>query len=113
MVRGGPITLAKLEQAAARQARAYSLHGAPMVSVSVFGAVSGRSLETTLSGPLLTYQTYAAPSVGALLRAGFDVVPTFRAPHFDIVLPDASGPAFERLLAILGPALANPYKGRR
>lgn len=113
MVRGGPITLDKLGAAAVRQARAYSLQGLPMVSVSVHAVLPDGSLEGILSGQLRTYTTYAAAPALRFVQSGFTLLPTFAAPHFDIGLPDASAPTLKRLLAILGPSLVNPFKGRR
>ena len=52
VVRGGSAAAEKLLGHALRQAREYSIDGAPMYSISVSLAVGGWSLDDLLAGPL-------------------------------------------------------------
>jgi hypothetical protein len=50
---------------------------------------------------------------GSVLDGGFELLPTFDAPHYSIVMgPYTEGKA-QRLLKALGDVLANPYCIRR
>lgn len=118
VVRGGPDTADKLARHAVRTNRAYQLDGRPFWGVSVFLALdeSGEvSLDGLLSGRMRTYRIVHTPKLEQVQAAGFEVLPTFRPPHFTLVLPDAAPMTFERLLSALGPGVPNPYhvRGRR
>ena len=72
------------------------------------------TLESILSGPRLrTRSRYAAVSVQALADAGFELLPTFLAPHYSVTLETYTAERVERLLEVLGDVLANPYYLRR
>lgn len=84
-----------------------------MASISVDGAVAGWSRERLLQERLLSRSQYAVAVVGRVQDAGFELLPTHLAPHFDIVLAEASVAEAARLLAVFGPPEDNPFKRRR
>jgi hypothetical protein len=47
--------------------------------------------------------------VSELLAAGFQLLPTFRAPHYSVVLPAYGEESARRLLDVLGEVKRNPY----
>jgi hypothetical protein len=47
--------------------------------------------------------------VGTLVAAGFELLATFRRPHFTIRLHTDSAAEASRLLDAIGPTEANPY----
>jgi hypothetical protein len=112
VVRGGPIAAEKIVEHALRQAREYSYEGRPMYSVSVSLTVDGWDLAALLAGALSSRTTFAASTVGAVRRAGFGLLPTYDAPHYDLLLGSAEYREAEALLAVFGPPEANPYKRR-
>ena len=44
-----------------------------------------------------------------LTESGYTLLPTFRTPHFSIVLPDAADLTVARLAATLSQEMENPY----
>lgn len=118
VVRGGPDTVDKLARHAVRTSRAYQLDGRPFWGVSVFLALDEAgeaSLDGLLKGRMRTYRVVHTPKLERVQAADFEVLPTFRPPHFTLVLPDAAPMTFERLLSAIGPGVPNPYheRGRR
>jgi hypothetical protein len=73
------------------------------------------SLNGLLSGRMRTYRVVHTPSLEQIHSAGFQVLPTFRRPHFTLALPDTASSTLRQLLAALGPGALNPYheRGRR
>ncbi len=112
VVRGGPIAAEKIVEHALRQAREYSYEGRPMYSVSVSLTVDGWDLAALLTGPLSSRTTFAASTARAVRGAGFGLLPTYDAPHYDVLLGSAEYRVAEALLAVFGPPEANPYKRR-
>lgn len=112
LIRGGPLAAEKLVEHALRQARDYSLRGKPMTSISVDGTVAGWTIELVLRERMWSRSRYAIATVGSVDAAGFEILPTYAAPHFDIVLADATLAEAGRLLALFGPAEQNPFKRR-
>jgi hypothetical protein len=47
--------------------------------------------------------------VARLRSAGFDLVPTFKRPHYTVAVESAMPEDIDRLLDALGPAGVNPY----
>src|SRR5947207_3119498 len=89
VLRGGPDTAEKLAAHAGRTHSAFCLDGEPVWGVSLFAALDevGRaSLDGLLSGRLMSYRLVHMPTVGALVDAGFELLPTFRRPHFTVLL---------------------------
>ena len=113
LLRGGPITVEKLAAHAARQMREFTWQGVPMPSVSVDGTVAGWTTELILRERMWSRSAFAAATVGHIQTAGFEVLPTHGAPHFDIVLANSSLAEAGRRLASFGPPEDNPFKQRR
>lgn len=85
-----------------------------MYSVSADATVSGWTVEAILRERLWSRSTYAQCRVGVLQDAGFVLLPTHRAPHYDVLMPDDDPKSAASLLDVLGVAETNPYKrGRR
>lgn len=113
VIRGGPIAPEKLVEHSLRQAREYSFAASPMFSVSVSLTMPGWSIEEILAGPMASRTTVAMSTAGRVQGAGYRLVATHAAPHFDLVLPSANYAETVRLLALFGPPQSNPYKQRR
>lgn len=112
VLRGGPDTVSLLRTHARRTQRLYCLDGVPLLGISVFAALDNdgsASRDGLLAGRLITYPLVHVATVGRLASAGFEVLATFRRPHFTIRLPTDSDAEASRLLDALGPANENPY----
>lgn len=62
---------------------------------------------------LWSRSTFARASVAAVRSAGFTLLPTHGAPHFDIVLGEGTADEAHRLLGIFGEPVQNPFKRRK
>ena len=113
VVRAGPITVEKFLEHMRRQQDRYSYRQGPMVSISVDATVARWTLEAILGDRLWSRSTYATATAGALRRAGYELLPTFDAPHFDVVVPVETTDAAGSLLLEFSPAERNPYRRRR
>lgn len=114
VVRGGPSSVDRLREHARRTHDAYVLDGEPL-GLSVFCAlddVGAASLDALLRR-FASYRVVHLPTVGQLIAFGFDLLPSFRRPHFTVRLEDDGDRSLTRLLEALGPAGANPYHGRQ
>lgn len=112
VLRGGPDTLSLLRSHARRLNRLYVLDGAAVFGVSVFvasGDIGPTSERTILSKKLHSYPTIYRATVGRVLDAGLDLLPTFAAPHFTVVIPSLD--AVDALAAAFGDLVRNPYAG--
>jgi len=112
LLRGGPDTFALLRSHARRTRRRYCLDGTPLLGVSVFAALDPdgpASRDGLLAGRLVTYPVVHAATVSAVEAAGFELLPTFRRPHFTIRLHYDTQDEAARLLDALGPPEENPY----
>lgn len=112
VIRAGPLTPEKLLEHALRQSRDYSYRGEPMASVSVSVTIEGWPLDRILRERLWSRSTYATANAGAVRTTGFELLPTHRAPHYDIVLPAASLAHTSTLLAVFGDGQPNPFRRR-
>lgn len=114
VVRGWPLTVEGVLQNADDARSRFSWRGAPLVAVSAEATVGGRTLEQILAGPRLrTRKRYASAVAERLLEADFLLLPSFGAPHYDIVLRAYAEDEARRLLDVLGEAHQNPYYVRR
>jgi hypothetical protein len=89
VLRGGPDTVQKLAGHARRTHAAYCLDREPVWGVSVFAAlddVGPASLDGLLADRLVSYRLVHLPTVRSLTEAGFDLLATFRRPHFTLLL---------------------------
>jgi hypothetical protein len=110
VVRGWPLTVdGMLRNADATRSR-FSWHGAPLVAVSAEITVGPWTVDSILAGPRLrTRSRYAEAMVSSLQTAGFDLLPTFTAPHYSIVLPAYDEAHVRHLLQVLGEVKRNPH----
>jgi hypothetical protein len=114
VVRGWPLTVAGVLQNADDARSRFSWRGEPLVAVSAEATVGGRTLDELLAGPRLrTRRRYASVVAQSLLAARFVLLPSFGAPHYDIVLRAYAEDEARRLLDVLGEAHQNPYYVRR
>jgi hypothetical protein len=113
VIRGGPTSPEKLLAHARRTRDAFVLDGNPLWGISVFCAMDdlGPASLDALLRRFASYRVVHLPRVGQLRQAGFDLLPTFKRPHFTVRLP--SPDEVSRLLSALGTAELNPYHGRR
>lgn len=110
VLRGGPDTASLLRSHARRLNRLYVLDGGPVFGVSVFvayGDIGGTSERTILSGKLHSYPTIYRTTVEVVLRSGLNLLPTFAAPHYTVIIPDLD--AVADLAAVFGELVDNPY----
>lgn len=110
VLRGGPDTVSLLRSHARRLNRLYTLDGAPVFGVSAFvasGDIGPTSERTILSKKLHSYPTIYRTGVGDLLDAGFQVLPTFAAPHYTLLIPNLG--AVIELAAAFGDLVQNRY----
>lgn len=112
VVRGGPVTSEKIVEHARRQAREYSFRNAPMYSISVSLTVPGWDLSALLAGPLSSRSTFVVSTAGAVRAAGFALLPTYDAPHYDLLLATGEYREAEALLSLFASSEPNPYKHR-
>ena len=114
VVRGNPLTIQGLLDHAERTAKIFTWRGEVLFAVSAAVTGAGRSLDDLLeSSNLRTRSSFASASVSALTAVGFEVLPTFSAPHVSIVLPKYDDRVAELLLAALGAVQQNPHRERR
>ena len=113
VVRAGPLTVEKLVEHATREQERYTRRGVPLPSISVDAVVGGWTLEAILRDRLWSRSSYATTTVGVLRAAGFEMLPTFQVPHYDVVLPAASPDEAGILLSLFSPAERNTYRRRR
>jgi hypothetical protein len=113
VIRGGPITVAKIVEHALRQQAVFTYRGEPMVAISVDLAIEGWSVERILRERMWSRSTYATTTAGELRSAGYELVATSAAPHYSVVLPAASPDEAADFLAHFGPTLVNEFRQRR
>ena len=110
VIRGGPDTLSLLQSHARRLNRLYVLDGADVFGISVFVArdeIGPASERTILSNKLRNYAEVYRTNVSTLNDAGFELLPTFIAPHYTVLLSSLDG-AID-LAAAFGNLVVNPY----
>lgn len=114
VIRGWPLTVDGLLRNADATRRRYSWRGDPFVAVSAEVTVGEWQVDDILSGSRLrTRRSYAVASTGELLDAGFQLLPTFGAPHYSIALVAYTEDQAKRLITALGEVNANPFFVRR
>ncbi|MGH8925414.1 MAG: hypothetical protein ACREA0_27145 [bacterium] len=108
VVRGWPLTIDGILRNADATRNRFSRSGAPFIAVSAEVTIAGWDLDAILSGPRLrTRSRYASAPVGAVQAAGFELLATFVAPHYSIVLPTYTENVVQRLLDVLGEPMPN------
>lgn len=113
VVRGGPTSIERLREHAGRTHDAYLLDGGDLWGISVFCALDdvGPGSLNALLQRFASYRVVHLPTVGRVIDAGFELLPSFRRPHFTIRLAGDDDPTLARLLEALGPEEPNPYHG--
>lgn len=115
VVRGWPLTVDGLLNNADATRQRFERDGEPLLAVSAEMTSDDWDLERILSGPRLrTRSRYASAPALALVASGFELLPTFAAPHFSVVLGAYDEASAEHLLVVLGEVRRNPhYVGRQ
>lgn len=114
VVRGSPFSVEQLIRAAERTSTRFSWNGTPLVAVSAVLAASPADLnDALLDTNLRTRRTYRVATVGALRAAGFEVLPTFQAPHVSVVMATLTTNAARELGDALGRETLNPHYARQ
>lgn len=85
----------------------WRLHGFWGLSVLVVSSGGLHQICTT-DWRVADYGKVSLSTVGRIRRAGFPLLDTGDAPHFDIVLPDVRGETFHRLRRAFDAAQPNP-----
>lgn len=110
VIRGWPLNSAGLMRNATQASERFSLGGSPLVAISTEVTVEGWPLERILSGRRLrTRKSYAAVPVLRVLEAGYTLLATFEAPHYDVVWASYSEEQAGRLALLFEPVIRNPY----
>ena len=110
VIRGGPDTPPLLRSHARRLNRLYVLDGAKVFGISVLVArdeIGPASERSILSSKLRNYAAVYRTNVSTLTDAGFELLPTFIAPHYTVLLPSLD--AANDLAAAFGNLVVNPY----
>ena len=81
-----------------------------MACVSTEAVMGDWTLERVLSEHLATRTTYATTTVGRVHDEGLMLLPTFDAPHYDLVLEEANMTQVARMMSILSEPIRNPYR---
>lgn len=113
VIRGGPINVAKIVEHAVRQQVVFTYRGEPMAAISVDLVIEGWTLERILRERMWSRSRYAITTAAKLRGAGYQLVATSTAPHYSVVLPEASEQAAIDLLTHFGPTLENEFRQRR
>ncbi len=114
VIRGWPLTVEGLLRNADATSRRYSFSDEPLVAISAEVTIGGWDVDSILSGPRLrTRRSFAAASVAAVVAGGFELLPSFLAPHYSVVFGSYTEEQAQRLIAVLGDVRANPYHVRR
>jgi hypothetical protein len=94
--------------------RRYSLAGEPLVAISAEVTMPGWGVESLSAGSRLsTRRSYASAVAYDVIEEGFQLLPSFSAPHYSIVLDNYTEHSVQRLISVLGDARPNPYHVRR
>lgn len=103
VVRGGLLEITTLRADAEAAKERFGEHG-----ISVFGVVDDDALRELARTRVTGFEVLTLMTVGALRAVRLEPVPTFRRPHFTILLPDLEADLL-RLLACENVIWVNPY----
>ena len=113
VMRGWPVNVVGILRNADLTMRRFSLGGEPFVAISAEVTIAGWDVETILRGDRLrSRRSYAITEVRRLLDAGFDLLPTFNAPHYSVRLPSYTEASAEHLVEVFGSVKPNPFHER-
>lgn len=85
----------------------FTLDSHDVFGVSIFGVLPDFSQESLLSTVLGTYAVVHRVTVNDLLNQGFEILPTFRRPHFTVRVPRPDDTQI--LLRLFRDTIINPY----
>jgi hypothetical protein len=83
LVRGDELEAETLRRDAVRTHRRFGEYG-----VSVLGAWSEADIDELAAGLLRRFEVLTVMTAGALRQSGIELRPTFRRPHYTVMLPD-------------------------
>jgi hypothetical protein len=89
VVRGGELAAETLRRDAIRTFRRFGEYG-----VSVLGAPTEEDIDELAGGLLRSFEILTVVTAGALRRSGIELRPTFRRPHYTVMLPDLDEDVF-------------------
>jgi hypothetical protein len=110
VLRGGPDTLSLIRTHARRVNRLYVLDGSEVWGISVLVAlddVGPTSYAELLLSRLKGYPLVYTPTVSDLTEVGFRLLPTFRRPHYTVLMSSLDDAG--QLHHSLGELHPNPY----
>ncbi|HMC43134.1 MAG TPA: hypothetical protein VKI20_09000 [Acidimicrobiales bacterium] len=103
VVRGGVLSEADLARDALRTFRRFGEYG-----VSVLAAPTPGDLDQLERTVLRRFETVTVMMAGTIRSAGLELVPTFRSPHYTVLLPELQADA-ERLARCDNELQRNPH----
>ena len=103
LVRGDELVAEMLRRDAIRTYRRFGEYG-----VSVMGASTEADIDELAGGLLRRFEVLTVMSAGARRRSGIELRPTFRRPHYTVMLPDLDEDIF-RLLRCENERRVNDY----
>jgi hypothetical protein len=83
LVRGDELAAETLRRDALRTYRRFGEYG-----VSVLGGSTEAEFDELAGGLLRRFEVLTVMTAGALRRSGIELRPTFRRPHYTVMLPD-------------------------
>ncbi len=92
LVRGGELVAEAVRRDAIRTYRRFGEYG-----VSVLGASTEAEIDGLAGGLLRTFDVLTVMTAGALRRSGIEFRPTFRRPHYTVLLPNPDEDIFRLL----------------
>jgi hypothetical protein len=106
VVRGGPLEPELVRSDVIAAHRRFGEYG-----VSVFAALDETALDVLARERLNRFEVLTVMTAGAIRAAGLELRPTFRRPHYTIMLPELERD-LERLLACENVVRLNPHYRR-
>lgn len=103
LVRGDELAAETLRRDAIRTYRRFGEYG-----VSVLGASTEADIDALAGGLLRRFDVLTVMTAGAVLRWGIELRPTFRRPHYTVMLPNLDEDVF-RLLGCDNERRVNDY----
>ncbi len=103
VVRGGLLEIGTLRTDAVAAHERFGECG-----VSVFGAADVKALDALLVGRLKRFDLLTVMTAGALRAAGLELAPTFRRPHYTVMLANLEADLL-RLVTCENVAWVNPH----
>lgn len=82
VVRGGLLELAALRSDAVAAEGRFGVAG-----LSLFAATDEAALDDIAAGRLIRFDVLTLMAAGTLRQAGLELLPTFRRPHYTLLLP--------------------------